>query len=99
MAVEFNESFNKFVQWANGVEVSEDKNTAVLTVSIDKDLVSTRAKYNEFKFGRANITQKVYIDLSKAKPFVTDVKFAQTFTPYEIKTNPDVGPAPEEYLS
>lgn len=75
MGVEFNESFNKFVQWANGDNVIDDSKIP------------------------QSVRKAMHIDLSKLMPVVSDVKFTQTFTPYEIKTNPDVGPVPEEYLS
>lgn len=75
-----------------GFEISKDGKTAIVTVSIDKDLTSNGSAYNEYKIGTAKITQKTKIDLTKDMPEVVDVTFSQTFSPDKIRRNPNVKP-------
>ena len=73
-----------------GMEISKDGTTATVTVSIDKDISSMGAKYNETKIGTAKITQRTKIDLTKPMPEVVDVTFEQTYTPGKIRYNPNI---------
>ena len=70
--------------------LSKDGTTATVTVSIDKDISSMGAKYNETKIGTAKITQRTKIDLTKPMPEVVDVTFEQTYTPGKIRHNPNI---------
>lgn len=67
-----------------GLDVSEDGKTATVTVSIDKHISSYSSSSPDFRIGKATITQKTTIDLTKDMPEVVGVAFSQTFTPDEI---------------
>ena len=82
-----------------GLELSEDGNTATVTVAIDKDISSNGSAFNEFKIGKTTWTQKITVDLTKEIPEVTDVKIAQTIDPGKIDIKPGELNAPAEYFS
>ena len=70
------------------LDVSEDGKTATLTMTIDKNINIQGGKYNEYNIGKATISQRVTVDLTKPMPEVVNVTFAQTFTPDEINIQP-----------
>ena len=82
-----------------GLKMSEDGNTATVTVAIDSDISSNGTMFNEFKIGKTTLTQKITVDLTKEIPEVTDVQFAQTIAPDKIDINPGVLKAPPDYFS
>ena len=66
------------------LKLSEDGKTATMTVTSMQDLTIFGAPLDHYKIGKAIVTLQSTIDLTKDIPEVTDVKFAQTFTPNEI---------------
>ena len=82
-----------------GLEMSEDGNTATVTIAIDKDISSNGSSFNEFKIGKTTLTQKIAVDLTKEIPEVTDVQFAQTIAPDKIDIDPGMLKAPPDYFS
>ena len=66
------------------LRLSEDGKTATMTVTSMQDLTIFGAPADQYKIGKAIVTLQSTIDLTKDIPEVTDVKFAQTFTPNEI---------------
>jgi hypothetical protein len=73
------------------LDVSEDGKTATLTMTIDKNINIQGGKYNEYNIGKATISQRVTVDLTKPMPEVVNVTFAQTFTPDEINISTQPG--------
>ena len=64
------------------LQVSEDGKTATVTVTTDKNLTSTGDKNAvAARFGKASVSQRITVDLTKEMPTVTNVTFAQSFTP------------------
>ena len=57
------------------LDVSPDGNTAVVTISLDTDLLVGDVKNNHF--GNALVQQRITVDLSAETPTVTDVRFSQ----------------------
>ncbi len=70
------------------LDISKDGKTATVTVSVDKNLNTIGARYDDYNIGTATISQRITVDLTKAMPEVTDVTFAQTFSPDRIKGAP-----------
>lgn len=66
------------------LDLSEDGKTATVTVTTEKDLSTNASRYTEYRFGKASVSQQITIDLTKPMPEVTNVTFAQTFTPDEV---------------
>ena len=68
------------------LDVSADGKTAVVTVTQDMHLC-TAAMHGDpnYRIGKASVSQKSTIDLTKDPPVVTGVVFSQTFTPDEIQ--------------
>ena len=66
------------------LQVSEDGKTATMSVESTHHLTLNGLPQDEYKIGKAHITLQATIDLTKDIPEVTDVTFAQTFTPDEI---------------
>ena len=67
------------------LDVSADGKTATVTVTQDMHLCTKDLRVDEYRIGKASVSQKTTIDLTKEMPVVTDVTFAQTFTPDEIQ--------------
>ena len=67
------------------LDVSADGKTATVTVTQDMHLCTKDLRADEYRIGKASVSQKTTIDLTKEMPVVTDVTFAQTFTPDEIQ--------------
>ena len=57
------------------LDVSPDGNTAVVTISLDTDLLVGDVKNNHF--GNALVQQRITVDLTAETPTVTDVRFSQ----------------------
>ena len=66
------------------LQVSKDGKTATMSVETALHLTLNGLPHDECKIGQAHITLQATIDLTKDMPEVTDVTFAQTFTPDEI---------------
>lgn len=66
------------------LKVSDDGKTATMSVDSTHHLTLNGLPNDDYKFGQAHITLQATIDLTKDIPEVTDVTFAQTFTPDEI---------------
>lgn len=72
------------------LEVSADGKTAVVTVSIDRNISSNAMKNNDCRIGTVKISQRSTVDLTqKPLPVVTDVTFSQTFSPDTIRRDPN----------
>ena len=66
------------------LQVSKDGKTATMSVETALHLTLNGLPHDECKIGQAHLTLQATIDLTKDMPEVTDVTFAQTFTPDEI---------------
>jgi hypothetical protein len=66
------------------LKVSDDGKTATMSVDSTHHLTINGNPSDEFKIGQAHITLQGTIDLTKDMPEVTNVVFAQTFTPDQI---------------
>jgi len=72
------------------LQMSKDGKTAVITITLDRDVSCWGSKENASKIGTARIAQRTTFDLTqKPMPVVTDVTFSQTFSPDKIRLNPD----------
>ena len=67
------------------LEISPDGKTATVTVTQDKQLNSMGLRDAEYRIGKSSVSQRTTIDLTQEMPVVTNVTFAQTFTPDEIQ--------------
>ena len=71
-----------------GLDISKDGKTAVVTVSVVKNLNSKGWKSPEHNIGMATITQRTTVDLTKEMPDVIGITFSQTFTADRINLPP-----------
>ena len=69
------------------LDVSKDGKTATVTVTQNNHLSVDGHAEEKNRFGKVSISQKTTIDLTKPTPVVTNVAFAQTYTPDEIRKN------------
>lgn len=67
------------------LQVSKDGKTAVITIEVDRDLVAGMGT-DDWHIGTLKIAQRATVDLTRTPlPVITDITFAQTFSPDKIR--------------